>query len=68
MEPVRKVRDMEKLLENVQLTRSMIVGKISEFFYPCRFYEPNKVQMKLQTSGMKGRDWEEILPEEEQRK
>ena len=67
-EPVRTVLDAEKLLENVQLTRSMIVGKISKFFYPCGFYEPIKVQMKLQTSGMKGRDWEEILPEEEQRK
>ena len=66
-EPVRTVLEAEKLLENVQLTRSMIVGKISEFFDPCGFFEPIKVQMKLQTSSLKGRDWEEILPEEEQK-
>jgi hypothetical protein len=30
-EPVRKILDAEKLLANVKLTQSLIVGKISEY-------------------------------------
>ena len=57
--PVKTVLDAEVLLENAQLTRSMVVGKVSEFFDPCGFFEPIKLQMKLQTAGMKGKGWDE---------
>ena len=66
IEPVRIVLDAEKLLAGVKLTRSLIVGKISEFFDPCESFEPVKLQMKLLTGSLKGKDWEEVLPEEDQ--
>ena len=38
LKPVKTILDAENLLENVQLTRSMIVGNVLEFFYPCGFF------------------------------
>ena len=32
------------------------------------FFEPIKLQMKLQTSSLKGKDWDEVLPAEDQEK
>ena len=66
LEPVKTVSDAEPLLNGVKLTRSLIVGKISELFDPCGFFEPIKLQMKLQTSSLKGKDWDEILPDQDQ--
>ena len=58
--------NVERLLSGLKLTRSLIVGKVSELFDPCGFFEPIKLQMKLQTSSMKGKDWNEILPDQDQ--
>ena len=66
LEPARTVMDAERLLSNVLLTRSLIVGKISQFFDPCGFFEPVKLQMKLLTGSLKGKEWEKVLPEEDQ--
>ena len=66
LEPVRTIQDAENLLASVKLTRSLIVGKISEFFDPCGFFEPIKLQMKLLTGSLKGKGWEEVLPEDDQ--
>ena len=63
--PVKTVLDAEVLLSSVKLTRSLVVGKISEFFDPCGFFEPVKLQMKLQTMGLKGKDWEDVLSDKE---
>ena len=67
-EPVKTRSDAERLLSGVKLTRSLVVGKISELFDPCGFFEPIKLQMKLQTSSLKGKDRDEILPVEDQEK
>ena len=67
LEPVRTVKDAENLLSGILLTRSLIVGKISEFFDPCGFFEPMKLQMKLLTGSLKGKEREEILPEDDQK-
>ena len=40
-ELVEIVCDAESLLEKVKLTRSMIVGKVSEFVDPCGFIDGN---------------------------
>ena len=64
--PVKTIQDAEKLLTNVKLTRSLIVGKISELYDPCGFFEPVKLQMKLKTSSLKGKEWDEVLPEQDQ--
>ena len=37
LEPVKTVLDAERLFSGVLLTRSLIVGKISEFFDTCGF-------------------------------
>jgi len=66
LEPVRNIDDAEKLLSSVKLTRSLIIGKISEFFDPCGFFEPVKLQMKLLTGSLKGKGWDEVLPEQDQ--
>ena len=48
--PVKTTMDAKRLLTGVKLTRSLIVGKISEFYDQCSFFEPVKLQMKLKTS------------------
>ena len=64
--PVKTTMDAERLLTGVKLTRSLIVGKISELYNPCGFFEPVKLQMKLKTSSLKGKEWDEVLPEQDQ--
>ena len=64
--PVKTIKDAERLLTSVKLTRSLIVGKISELYDPCGFFEPVKLQMKLKTSSLKGKEWDEVLPEQDQ--
>ena len=66
LEPIKTINDAERLLSGIQLTRSLIVGKISEFYDPCGFFEPVKLQMKLLTGSLKGKDWNETLPEQDQ--
>ena len=56
LEPIKTINDAERLLSGIQLTRSLIVGKISEFYDPCGFFEPVKLQMKLLTGSLKGKD------------
>jgi len=58
LEPVKRILDTKKLLTCVKLTQSMIVGKVSDFFYPCGFFKPVKLQNKLQTRTMKGKKWD----------
>ena len=65
-QPICTITDAERLLSGTLLTRSLIVGKISELFDPCGFFEPIKLQMKLLTGSLKGKDWDEILPDEDQ--
>lgn len=36
--PIKTVLDAEILLGKIQLTMSMVVGKVSEFFDPCGFF------------------------------
>ena len=66
MKPIKTTMDAERLLTGVKLTRSLIVWKISEFFDPCGFFESVKLQMKLQSSSMKGKEWDEVLSEQDQ--
>ena len=66
LEPIGTIQDAENLLANVKLTRSLIVLKISEFFDSCGFFEPIKLQMKLLTGSLKGKGWDEVLPEGDQ--
>ena len=65
-QPICTITDAERLLSGTLLTRSLIVGKILELFDPCGFFEPIKLQMKLLTASLKGKEWDEVLPDEDQ--
>ena len=34
---------------------------VFRFFDPCGMFEPIKLKIKLQTAGLKGKGWDEIL-------
>ena len=34
---------------------------VFRFFDPCGMFEPIKLKMKLQTAGLKGKGWDQIL-------
>ena len=45
-----------------------ILAKVAEFYDPCGFWEPIKLQMKLAMLPLKGLEWDEKNSEEEQAK
>ena len=52
----------------ISLTRRMILAKIEEFYDPCGFWEPIKLQMKLAMLPLKGLDWDKKISDSEQTK
>ena len=59
---------MEKLLNTVFLTRRTILAKETEFYDPCGFWEPIKLQMKLAMLPLKRLEWDEKISDSEQTK
>ena len=66
--PVSKREDAEKLLKTITLTWRTILAKVAEFHDPCGFLEPIKLQMKLAMLPLKGFEWDEQIPDNEQAK
>ncbi|XP_023346520.1 uncharacterized protein LOC111715431 [Eurytemora carolleeae] len=64
--PTVSEEDADLLLKDVKLTRRMILAKISEMFDPCGFWEPIKVQMKLELMKIQDLDWDVEIPEDQQ--
>ena len=64
--PVQSISDAEKLLATISLTRRMILAKVAEFWDPCGFWEPIKVQMKIAMLELAGIGWDEVLKSETQ--
>ena len=58
--------DAEKLLKSITMTRRTILGKVAEFYNPCGFWEPVKLQIKLVMLPLKGLEWDEKITELEQ--
>lgn len=56
----------ELLFSGIDLNCRSILAKIAEFFDPCGFFEPIKIQMKLQMLGLKGKGQDESLDNNEQ--
>ena len=56
------------LLKGVSLTRRTILAKVAEFYDPCGFWEPIKLQMKLAMLPLKDLEWDEKISDEEQAK
>ena len=44
----------------------MILAKISEMSDPCGFWEPIKVQMKLELKKIQDLDWDVVIPDDQQ--
>ena len=59
--PVVSEEDAELMLKEVSLTRRMILAKISELFDPCGFWEPVKVQLKLELRKIQEFGWDEVI-------
>ena len=64
--PIITEMDAEKVLSTAVITRRIIISKIAEFYDPYGFWEPIKVQMKLEMLPLQGKDWDEVLSEEDQ--
>ena len=62
------MKDARILLQDVKLTRRTILAKVAEFYDPCGFWEPIKLQMKLAMLPLKGLEWDEKNSDEEQAK
>ena len=45
-----------------------ILAKVAEFYDPCGFWEPIKLQMKLAMLLLKGLEWNEKISDEDQTK
>ena len=60
--------DAEKLLKTVSLTQRTILAKVAEFYDPCGFWEPIKLQMKLAMLPLKRLEWDEMISDSEQAK
>ena len=60
--------DLDKLLKDVTITRRVITSKMAELYDPCGFWEPYKLQLKLDNSMLKGMDWDTPVPEELEQK
>ena len=58
--------DTDKLLQSITLTRKTMPDKVAEFFDPCGFWEPLKLQTKQAMLPLKGLEWEEKIPKLEQ--
>ena len=58
--------DTEKLLKSITLARRTILAKVDEFYDPCGFWEPIKLQIKLAMLPLKCLEWDEKIPELEQ--
>lgn len=61
---VKTPEDVRKLLENKEITRRMVIGKISELYDPNGLFEAFKVQLKLEAKALNGLDWDEPLSPE----
>ena len=66
LNPVCSREDAEKLLRSVSLTRRLILAKVAEFYDPCGFWEPIKLQMKLAMLLLKGLEWDDIFLDNEE--
>ena len=62
--PIVTVEDAITLLESINLTRRICVSKVAEFFDPCGFWEPLKLELKLALADLTDYDWDQVLSDE----
>ena len=65
---IRGREDARILLQDIKLTRRTILAKVTDFYNPCGFWEPIKLQMKLAMLPLKGLEWDDKISDIEQDK
>ena len=68
LSPIITREDARKLLAPIQLTKRIVVSKISELYDPVRLFEPIKLQYKLEMRSLSGLVWDEEILHSEQQK
>ena len=63
-EPVESRMDAIQLMSNIRVTRQMVVSKYMELFDPLGFWEPYKLQLKLEIAELNGMEWKTPLSKE----
>ena len=63
-QPVLSKDQAEELMKNEIITRKVVVAKVGELFDPVGFWEPYKLQLKLDVSLLNGLDWKTPLTSE----
>ena len=56
--PIQKPGDVSQLLGSKDISRRMIVSKMAEFWDPCGYWEPYKLQLKLDSQVFNGKEWD----------
>ena len=56
--PIQKPGDVSLLLSSKDISRRMIVSKMAEFWDPCGYWEPYKLQLKLDSQVLNGKEWD----------
>ena len=63
--PVITADDVSKLARSsAPITRKTIISKLAEMYDPCGFFEPYKLQLKLDATELNGLDWDKPLNEQ----
>ena len=65
--PVVTLKDAARSLSSVTLTRRMVVSILAEFYDPCGFWEPWKLQLKLMSQTLVCMEWDEHISPEDQK-
>ena len=68
LSPVITREDAKELLAPIQLTKRIVVSKISELYDPVGLFEPIKLQYKLEMRSLSGLGWDEEIIDSEQQK
>ena len=64
--PIITKEDARELMNDLVVTRKIVISKLAEFWDPIGIWEPFKVQLKLAASLLNGLDWNKPLPNETQ--
>ena len=68
LSPVITREDARELLAPIQLTKRILVSKVSELYDPVGLFETIKLQSKLEMRSLSGLGWDEEILNSEQQK
>ena len=65
--PVQNPADVSLLLESTEITRRMVISRVCEFWDTSGWWEPYKLQLKLDCQALSGLDWDKPLSQDLQK-